>query len=66
MTLPTGNGVQNPLNQILLVKSWLGLKELDYVVHYRKRVSPDTPVFQLTDQERFERRMLSRSRLREE
>lgn len=35
MTLPTGNGVQTPLNLLMPVKSWLKFKELDAVVHLK-------------------------------
>ena len=37
MTLPAGNGVQMPLNLILPIKSWLGLKELEAVIHLKTR-----------------------------
>jgi hypothetical protein len=35
MSLPTGNGVQTPLNLILPIKSWLGLQELDAILHLK-------------------------------
>lgn len=42
MPLPTGNGVQNPLNQFLPIKSWLKLKELDAVVHLKLQEMADS------------------------
>ena len=35
MSLPTGNGVQTPLNLILPIKSWLGLEELDTILYVK-------------------------------
>ena len=37
MPLPKGNGVQNPLNLVMPVKSWLKFKELDAVIHLKTR-----------------------------
>jgi hypothetical protein len=37
MPLPKGNGVQNPLNLILPIKSWLKFKELETVIHLKTR-----------------------------
>ena len=42
MPLPKGNGVQNPLNLILPIKSWLRLKELDAVVHLKLQAMADS------------------------
>jgi hypothetical protein len=35
MSSPAGNGVQTPLNLILPIKSWLGLEELDAILHVK-------------------------------
>lgn len=42
MSLPAGNGVQTPLNLILPIKSWLGLEELDAILHLKlQQISKD-------------------------
>jgi hypothetical protein len=42
MPLPKGNGVQNPLNEIMPIKSWLKLKELDAIVHLKIQEMADS------------------------
>ena len=42
MPLPKGNGVQNPLNLIMPVKSWLKFKELDAVIHLKTQEMTDS------------------------
>ena len=42
MTLPTGNGVQTPLNHIIPIKSWLEFKELQAAVHLKGREMDET------------------------
>ena len=42
MPLPRGNGVQNPLNVIMPIKSWLKFKELDAVIHLKLKEMADS------------------------
>lgn len=42
MSLPKGNGVQNPLNLIMPIKSWLKFKELDAVIHLKMQEMADS------------------------
>ena len=42
MPLPKGNGVQNPLNVIMPIKSWLRFEELDAVIHLKLQGMADS------------------------